>query len=404
MKNLAMKVLFLWALIELPITHAAITEIDNTLGSRSSTDTAGNLYLHDFNVNAVHIILASYTCSVANADCQSIQIIDGSGDGLGNILDRPAAVATDSSGNVYVVGQFSDNVFRILNPFNCIADCIREIVDINGASMNGLNNPSAITVDIFDNVYVSGASSDNVIKISASETCATTGTPCNLIEIIDSEGDDGIGSNELGQPVGLASDSQGNVFVTTQNSDNVFKIATPENCNSSGTCTITELVDETTITDQAFGRGIIVDSQDNVYFTSIGFSQPAAVFKINTPGTCSTSGTACTITEIFNMATPQQASSMAVDDADNIYFAGGNGDNAFKIDTPTNCSTSGSPVTCTISEIIDINGDGNADLDGTSTVSVAFGQIYVTGGSSDNTFRITDVAVSDDLIFYNGFE
>ena len=102
------------------------------------------------------------------------------------------------------------------------------------------------------------------------------------------------------------------------------------------------------------------------------------------------------------MAIPQHAGNMAVDDADNIYFAGGNGDNAFKIDTPTSCSTSGTP--CNITEIIDANGDGVAILDGTSNVAVAFGNVYVSGGSSDNVFRVTDVAVSNDLIFDNGFE
>lgn len=384
-------------------TQATIIEINNLYGSGVYADTQGNLFVHDINVDSLFMINASHSCSVAGSNCQVTEIIDSSGDGMGNILDRPSASVRDSSGNVYVAGQFSDNVFRILNPQSCVADCIREVVDLSGASASAFENPVALTVDANDNVYVAGASSHNVIRIPASETCATTGTPCALTEIIDIEGDDGVGSNVLNQPVGLASDSMGNIFVTTQNSDNVFKIATPGSCSTGGTpCNITELVDETTITNQAFGRGIVVDSLNNVYFTSLGFFQPAAVFKINTPGNCSTSGTPCTITEIFNMDTPQQAGNMAVDDADNIYFAGGNGDNAFKIDNPVNCSTTTTP--CTITEIIDSTGDGTAILDGTSNVAVALGHVYVAGGGSDNVFRITEVAVSNDMIFYDGFE
>ncbi len=395
---------FLWLLF-MSVSQAEIVEVNDLYGSGVHSDVAGNLYIHDLSVPAVYMVLASYTCSTVNADCQSFEVLGATGDGMGNALDRPSAVVTDSSGNIYVAGQFSDNVFRILNPMTCIADCIREVVDANGASASGLENPVALTVDLNDNVYVAGASSDNVIKIPASETCATTGTPCNLTEIIDIEGDDSTGSNELNQPVGLATDSQGNVFVTTQVSDNVFKIASPDTCNTGGTvCTITEIIDDTSLTEQAFGRGIVVDSQDNVYMTSIGFFQPAAVFKIDTPDNCSTSGSACTINEIFNMSTPQQAGNMAVDDADNIYFAGGNGDNAFKIDTPINCNTSGNPSTCTVTEIIDATGDGNSVLDGTSNVAVALGQIYVSGGGSDNIFRVSGVAVSNDLIFYNGFD
>ena len=399
-----MKKILIWGFIALLASTATaeIIEVNNSAGSGVYADASGNLYIHDVNVAAVTMIKASYTCNTTDANCDETVIIDANGDGMGNALDRPAAVVVDSAGNVYVSGQFSDNVFRILNPAVCVADCIREVVDANGANVNGFDTALALTVDANDNVYVAGGGSDNVIRIPASETCATTGTPCNLTEIIDITGDDGAGPNELNQPVGLASDSQGSVYVTTQNSDNVFKIATPGTCSTTGTlCTITELVDEATITSQAFGRGITVDSQDNIYFTSLGFFQPAAVFKINTPGSCSTSGTPCVITEIFNMATPQQAGNMTVDDADNIFFTGGNGDNAYKINTPISCSTSGTP--CVITEIIDASGDGSSALDGTSNVAFAFGQIYVSGGGSDNVFRVTGVAVSNDLIFYDGF-
>ncbi len=382
---------------------SAITEINNTSGSGVYADQSGNLYVWDVNVKSVTMIEASFTCSTAGSACLTTQILDEFGDGMGNLLDRPSAVAVDSNGHIYVAGQFSDNVFRILNPKICIADCIREVVDSSGVTVNGLDTPVAITVDTNDHVYVAGAASDNVLRIAASETCATTGTPCTVTEIIDLTGDDGAGVNEMNQPVGLASDSQNSVFVTSQNSDNVFKIASPTGCSTTSTpCIITEIIDESSLTASAFGRGIVVDGQDNVFMTSLGVFEPAAVFKINTPGTCSTSGTNCIISEIYNMATPQQAGNMTVDDAGSVYFTGGNGDNAFKIDTPDNCSTTTTP--CNITEIIDATGDGTAILEGTSNMAFALGDIYVSGGSSDNVFRITDVAVSGDLIFQNGFE
>jgi hypothetical protein len=41
------------------------------------------------------------------------QIIDSSGDGVGNRLVGPSDIAVDGSANVYVIGTGNDNVFKI---------------------------------------------------------------------------------------------------------------------------------------------------------------------------------------------------------------------------------------------------------------------------------------------------
>ncbi|MFC3195730.1 hypothetical protein ACFODZ_15855 [Marinicella sediminis] len=394
------------------VAQAAIMEIIDSSGDGNgntvdgvglNVDDNGNVYITGVNTDNLFRISASTSCTTA--DCEIIEILDASGDGV-IAHDRTSAVATDADGNVYVAGQFSDNVWRILNPINCstsgTACNIEEIIGPSGDGSNPLDTPVALAVDHSGHVYVAGAVSHNVFRIAASTTCGTGGPACTVTEIIDESGDNN--GNIISQPVGLAIDSQNNVFVTTQNSDNVFKIANPGSCSTNGTpCTITEIIDESSLTASAFGRGLVVDSQDNVYLTSLGFFENAAVFKINTPGTCSTAGTACTITEIFNTPTPQQAGNMAVDSADNIYFAGGNGDNAFRIDNPVNCSTSSTP--CIITEIIDANGDGVAILDGPGNVAIGNDvDVYVSGGGSDNAFRVSGAAESTDLIFRNGFD
>jgi hypothetical protein len=399
-------VLFAWQ------SQAAIMEVIDTTGDGSGNtldgaglhvDQNGNVYISGTNTDNLFRISQSTSCTKTN--CDIVEILDASGDGV-IAHDRTSGVATDASGNVYVVGQFSDNVWRILNPVNCSTSTtpcnIEEIIGPSGDGVSPLDNPTAIAVDQGGNVYVAGASSHNVFRIAASNNCGTGGGPsCVITEVIDDTGD---GSNVMTQPVGLAIDSQNNVYVTTQVSDNVFRIANPGGCSTGGTpCGITEIIDDSTLTTQAFGRGIVVDSQDNVYMTSIGFFEPAAVFRINTPGSCSTGGTPCTITEIFNMATPQQAGNMAVDSADNIYFAGGNGDNAIRIDNPVACSTSTTP--CIITEIIDATGDGSAILDGPGNVAIGNDvDVYVSGGGSDNAFRVTGAAESTDLIFRDGFD
>jgi len=52
------------------------------------------------------------------------EIIDGTGDGAGNSLNAPFNVATDSSGNVFVAGKTSDNVFKIELDLGTVGDPI----------------------------------------------------------------------------------------------------------------------------------------------------------------------------------------------------------------------------------------------------------------------------------------
>jgi len=179
-----------------------------------------------------------------------VEIIDSTGDGGGNLLDAPFDVATDSSGNVFVSGNISDNVFKITP-----GGIITEIIDSTGDGIgNLLNSPTGIATDSSGNVFVAGSSSVNAFKI----------TPGGIItEIIDSTGD-GIG-NVLVSPREITTDSSGNVFVPGTGSDNVFKI-TPGG-------TITEIID-------AIGDGggntlsgpfaVATDSSGNVFVVGVG--------------------------------------------------------------------------------------------------------------------------------------
>jgi hypothetical protein len=227
---------------------------------RLNVDAQGNIYLTGTNTDNLFRISASSSCTTAI--CDIVEALDANGDGL-ITHDRTSAVAFDAAGNVYLTGQFSDNVWRILNPVNCGpggTPCnIEEIIGTSGNGVSPLQNPETVSVVDEGNVYVAGASSNHVFRIAASNTCGTGGGPlCITTEIIDDTGD---GSNVMTQPLELAIDRQNNVFFTTQVSDNVFKIATPGSCSYGGSaCTITEIIDDSNLTAGAFGQGIVVDS------------------------------------------------------------------------------------------------------------------------------------------------
>jgi len=192
---------------------------------------------------------------------------------------------------------------------------ISEIID---STADGGFLAPAIAVDSSGNVYVTASPADKAFKI-------TPGLSTSVI--IDSTGD--AGGNGLDDPEGIAVDASGNVYVTGSASDNAFRI-TPEG-------SVTQIIDST---GDAGGNGlnepvaITVDSNGNVYLTG-ALSDNA--FKIATPGTCSTGGTPCTITEIIDSTGDgggnglDTANDLAVDASGNVYVVGLFSDNAFKI-------------------------------------------------------------------------
>ncbi|MBI3640305.1 MAG: SBBP repeat-containing protein [Thaumarchaeota archaeon] len=135
------------------------------------------------------------------------QIIDSTGDGA-HALDIPVGIATDSSGNVFVEGRSSLNVFKITP-----SGTITQIIDSTGDGAHALDIPVGIATDSSGNVFVTGGNSNNTFKITPSGT---------ITQIIDSTGD---GTHALSDALEVATDSSGNVFVTGGNSDNAFKIA-----------------------------------------------------------------------------------------------------------------------------------------------------------------------------------
>ncbi len=59
------------------------------------------------------ILLSILPATAAGAQLTITEIIDETGDGQGHLLQDAAGLALDASGNVYVVGNSTGNMFRI---------------------------------------------------------------------------------------------------------------------------------------------------------------------------------------------------------------------------------------------------------------------------------------------------
>jgi len=119
-------------------------------------------------------------------------------------------MVADAAGNLFLVGNQSDNAFRV-EPDGDIV----EIIDSTGDGVAALGTPYGISVVPSGSVFVAGYNTDNVFEI----------TPGGVItELMTVVGD---GTHAFDGPTDIVSDACGNLFVNAYNSDNVFRVSWP---------------------------------------------------------------------------------------------------------------------------------------------------------------------------------
>ena len=110
------------------------------------------------------------------------QIMDATGDGVGNALDGPGCITVGATGNIYVAAFDNDPGDGVNNSkaFEITpGGVITEIMDSSGDGINAFNGPfdDCIEADT-TTVYVTGTLSHNVFRIDLSPPCDID-TDCN---------------------------------------------------------------------------------------------------------------------------------------------------------------------------------------------------------------------------------
>jgi sugar lactone lactonase YvrE len=294
---------------------ALSAELDSPYGV--SLDALGNIYIADTGNSVIRRVDSSgKIMTIAGNGAQGY-----SGDGApatSAALYKPYRVVADRAGNVYIADFYNNRIRKV--------DTSGTITTVAGTGAQGYNGdgipatsaelslPSAVAVDAAGNIYIADTWNNRIRKIDTSgmiNTIAGTGFAGVL-------GDDGPATAaQVNEPLGVAVDSSGSVYIVDYGNSKIRKIDTSGKINTiAGTGSIGNSGDGGPATAAFLNQptGVAVDRAGNVY---IADNQNSRVRKVDTSGTITTIVSTSTsgITALFF---PED---VAVDTAGHVYIA-----------------------------------------------------------------------------------
>jgi sugar lactone lactonase YvrE len=189
-----------------------------------AVDTLGNVYVADVNNHTVRKITpAGAVTTLAGAPMQ-LGATDGTTTARFYML---TGVAVDGSGNVYVADRYN-HLIRKINPAGLVTTLAGKAntpggVDATNANAR-FNFPTTITIDSATNLYVGETGGHTIRKVSPSGTnwVVTTIAGTNAVS---GTNDNAIGTlARFNTPRGLAFDSAGNLYVADSNNHTFRKL------------------------------------------------------------------------------------------------------------------------------------------------------------------------------------
>ena len=201
-------------------TSASAVVANFSLTTGIATDSTGNIYVANSHNAILKITPDGIVMTFAGKPDER-----GTADGIGSVARfiYPIGIATDGAANVYVSDKVGNTIRKIAptGVVTTLAGAARITGHADGVGANAsFFSPIGLATDTAGNIYVADSGNNTIRKI----------TPAGMVTTIaglagESGEDDGIGgAARFNAPYSIAADSAGNLFVAERSSNTLRKI------------------------------------------------------------------------------------------------------------------------------------------------------------------------------------
>ena len=283
-------------------------------------DASGNLYVGDYGSNVVRKVTSTGAVSLYAGTAPTAGSSDGTTTSA--LFYGPSGVAIDSSNNLYIADTLNNTVRKISasGTVTTLAGLAGRTSSVDGSAATArFEDPYAVAVDGSGNLYVADATDNSIRKVTSDGAVTTLAGKGGSFGSADGTGD----AARFKNPLGIAVDTAGNVYVADTGNSTVRKITAGGVVSTlAGSAGLAGSLDATGTAARFMGPyGITVDAAGNVYVVE----SSAAVRKITAAGVVTTlAGTSGTNGFTNGTGTAARFSvpfDIAVDGAGNLYVS-----------------------------------------------------------------------------------
>jgi NHL repeat len=285
-----------------------------------ATDSADNVYVSDWVNNTIRKITPDGVVSTLAGKAAAYGSADGSG--AAARFNGPSGVATDGAGNVYVADTYNFTI-RKITPAGVVSTLAGTAGVTGSADGSGpaasFNVPDSVATDSAGNVYVADAANKTIRKITPAGAVSTLAGTAGVAGSADGSG----AAASFNVPIGVATDSAGNVYVADRVNSTIRKI-TPAGVVS----TLAGLAGGTGSADGSGAAarfnsplGVATDIAGNVY---VADTDSSTIRKVTPAGVVSTLAGFADIGSADDSGAAAQFNrprAVATDSAGNLYVA-----------------------------------------------------------------------------------